>query len=169
MTLSLTLFPVACTGPGDTISGASSGFVSSPNFPGNFLPSKTCVWIITVPSGRIKLSFLNFTLEPGVDTECSGDGVARSPYIKFTNAASDNDNNPYFQLCGQKIPAPVYSVGNTIQIELISASNVYSGFNASYETITDDMRKFLLFTMCMGMVEHFNNRDKFFKLNIRLR
>ena len=57
------MFPVACIGAGDTISGASSGFVSSPNFPGNFLPSQQCIWIITVPSGRIKLSFLNFTLD----------------------------------------------------------------------------------------------------------
>ena len=144
------MFPVACIGAGDTISGASSGFVSSPNFPGNFPSSQQCIWIITVPSGRIKLSFLNFTLDPdpNVITECSRAAVA--PFVRLTNVASNDDNIP-FELCGDEIPAPVYSVGNTIQIELISASSVYSGFNASYEAFTDVMSKsspFLTYIVC---------------------
>ena len=131
------VFLVACAG-GVTLSGSSSGVVSSPNFPGNFPPSSTCIWTINVPSGRIKLTFHSFTLNPGENTDCSGG--AQGVRVIITNVASDDDDNP-FQLCGRTIPPPVYSVSTIMQIQLISQSLVYSGFNASYETITDEMCK----------------------------
>lgn len=108
---------VACGGAGFTISGSSSGFVASSNFPNNFDPQKICVWTITVPSGRVKLSFLNFTLEKGQNTDCSGPNFGGASLI-ITNVASDDGRSP-FRLCGQSIPDPVY------------------------ETVTNDMRKFL--------------------------
>ena len=127
---------------GVTISGASSGFVASPNFPNNFDPSQTCVWTITVPSGRIKLSFLNFTLEPGQNTDCGGSNVGGAS-VTITNIASDDGRDPPFKLCGQNIPDPVYSDTNSIQITLVTSTNRRPGFNASYETVTDEMCKFL--------------------------
>ena len=128
----------ACTTPGGIArTGASSGLVSSPNFPGNFPQYSTCIWNITVPSGRIKLTFFSFTFEPGDNTDCSGD--AQGARLIITNVAHSTP----FKLCGQSIPDPVYSLGNYLGIQLVSANNVYSGFNASYETITNDMCKYL--------------------------
>ena len=41
-------------------------------------------------------------------------------------------------LCGQSLPSPVYSVGNSVQVILTSLSNQYSGFNATYRAITNE-------------------------------
>ena len=106
--------------------GGSSGFLSSPNFPNNFPEYRRCVWNITVPSGyMIKVSFHHFDLGP-------------YPYrdrVTITNVASGDGRNP-FQLYGQSLPHPVYSVGNSVQVIFASLTNQSSGFNASYEAIT---------------------------------
>ena len=38
-------------------------------------------------------------------------------------------------LCGQSVPPPVYSVGNSIQVIFTSLHNQYSGFIATYKAI----------------------------------
>ncbi|KAL9973057.1 hypothetical protein ACROYT_G019466 [Oculina patagonica] len=134
MFLAVLVGHVASNPCGDALTG-SSGFLTSKNFPGDFSQYEDCAWNITVPAGHIiKLTFLNFTLEPNQNTDCTSASGAR---LSITNVAS-NDNNSPFQLCGQKVPAPVYSVGNFIQVRLISGNNVFSGFNASYEAITEN-------------------------------
>ena len=60
--------------------------------------------------------------------------------VFITNVASDNGRQD-FQICGQDLPDPLYSVGNSILVRLQSLSNVYSGFNASYEAIDRELRK----------------------------
>ena len=132
----------ACVPPGDFLDG-SSGFFNSPNFPNNFSANSNCTWNITVPTGRIiKLTFFSFTLEPGQNKACSGDSQGARIFI--SNVASD-DAHEDFQMCGQRIPLPVYSVGNSILVRLRSLTNVYSGFNASYEAIDGELRKSSLF------------------------
>ena len=119
----------AC-GSGQSLTG-SSGFFTSPNFPSNFPQYSNCTWNITVPSGYIiKLTFHHFQL-------------GRYRYgarVTITNVASDNDRQP-FQLYGQSIPAPVYSVDNFIQVIFTSQTYQYSGFNASSMAITYDSGK----------------------------
>lgn len=121
---------VAC---GDALTG-SSGFLTSENFPYDFVKNKDCAWNITVPVGQIiRLTFLNFTLEPFEQTDCRGSlGGAR---VFITNVASD-DGAQEFKLCGQQIPDPVYSVGHFVQVRLLSGNNVFSGFNLTYEAIS---------------------------------
>ena len=121
---------VAC---GDALNG-SGGFLTSENFPSNFSKNSDCAWSITVPVKHIvRLTFLNFTLEPNEDTDCSNSlGGAR---VFITNVASD-DGAQEFKLCGQNIPNPVYSVGNFVQVRLLSVNNVFSGFNLTYEAIS---------------------------------
>ena len=118
------LSTAACSS-GDILTG-SSGFFASPNFPNNFPQYSRCIWNITVPSGYIiKLTFHHFELD-------------RYPYsarVTITNVASDDNRQP-FQLYGQSIPSPVYSVGNSIQVMFSAFNEQYSGFNASYTTIT---------------------------------
>ena len=140
-------FFAACASGGIALTGASSGFVSSPNFPNNFPQNALCIWNITVPSGRIKLTFFNFTFEPGDNTDCSGG--AQGARLIITNVAHSTP----FKLCGQSIPAPVYSLGDYLGIQLLSASNVYSGFNASYETVTDKMCKYLIISCHYSILE----------------
>ena len=65
---------------------------------------------------------------------------ARGARVFITNVASD-DGAQEFQICGRELPAPVYSVGNTIQVRLRSVANGYPGFNAFYETIDGLLRK----------------------------
>ena len=128
----------ACVFPGDSLNG-SSGFFSSPNFPNNFPTDSNYTWNITVPAGRIiKVTFLNFTLKPSHNTNC--DGASGGPRVFITNVASD-DGDPEFKICGVKLPHPVYSVGNCIQVRLLSAANGYPGFNASYEAIDGGLCK----------------------------
>ena len=130
---------VAC---GDALTG-SSGFLTSENFPNNFSQNTDCAWNITVPVEHIiRLTFLHFTLEPNEATDCRGSlGGAR---VFITNVASD-DGAQEFKLCGQNIPDPVYSVGNFVQVRLLSANNVFSGFNLTYEAISPQDGKYALF------------------------
>ena len=93
-----------------------------------------CTWNITVPSGYIiKLSFLYFRLEPYQYSPCyySAPGAR----VTVTNVTSDDGYQP-FMLCGQQLPDPVYSVGNSVQVIFTSLSSQYSGFNATYTAIT---------------------------------
>ena len=81
--------------------------------------------------------FHNFTLEKQGNSNCVGAQGAR---LSITNVASD-DNQVNFTLCGPMLPFPVYSTGNFMSLTLVSATNDVPGFNASYETITDEMCK----------------------------
>ena len=78
---------------------------------------------------------------PGQNTDCTGSNQGGAS-VTITSIAS-NDGRNTFKLCGQKIPAPVYSDANSIQIILVTSSDGHPGFNASYETVTDEMCKFL--------------------------
>ena len=127
------LFPLvaACTS-GKHLNGFS-GFFSTPNFPSNYPQYSKCTWNITVPSGYIiKLSFLYFRLEPHQYFPCYDAPEAR---VTVTNVASDDGYQP-FMLCGQSLPHPVYSVGNSVQVIFTSLNSQYPGFNATYTAIS---------------------------------
>ena len=132
--LNYSLFPLlaACTS-GEYLNGFS-GFFSTPNFPNNYPQYSRCIWNITVPSGYIiKLSFLYFRLEPYQYSPCYYN--APGARVTVTNVTSD-DGYQSFMLCGQQLPDPVYSVGNSVQVIFTSLSSQYSGFNATYTAIT---------------------------------
>ena len=119
---------------GENLHGLS-GFFSSPNFPNSFPLYSRCVWNITVPSGYIiKLNVLSFRLGLSRYSQCYFfyDPEAR---VTVTNVASDDGYQP-FMLCGQQLPYPVYSMGNSIQVIFTSLSSQYPGFNATYTAIT---------------------------------
>ena len=91
------------------------------------------------------MSFLSFTLESYQNTDCAG-APAGSARVFITNVASD-DGKAEFKLCGQRLPAPVYSEGNSIQVRFVSGSNVEQGFNATYEAINKYLRKSSFFIL----------------------
>ena len=41
-------------------------------------------------------------------------------------------------LCGQSVPHPVYSVGNSVQVIFTSLSKQYSGFKATYRAMSNE-------------------------------
>ena len=135
------LFFSACTPAGESID-ASSGNISSPNFPNNYDANRICTWNITVPSMKIiKLTFLNFTLVAGENDDCAG-AAADSARVFITNVASHGGKPNDFEICGQKLPSPVYSEGNFIQVRFESHTGpVNKGFNATFEAIDGDSRK----------------------------
>ena len=124
----------ACVSPGDSLSGSTGNF-SSPNFTTN----SHCNWTITVPAGRmIKVTFFSFALDPTHNTNCLGsDGI---PHVFISNVASD-DGLSEFKICGTRLPPPVYSVGNSIQVRLLTGGKAFQGFSASYEAIDEGQRK----------------------------
>ena len=127
------LFPLVAACTSSEYLNGFSGFFSTPNFPSNYPQYSKCTWNITVPSGYIiKLSFLYFRLEPHQYFPCYNNPEAR---VTVTNVASDDGYQP-FMLCGQSLPPPVYSVGNSVQVIFTSLSSQYPGFNASYTAIT---------------------------------
>ena len=127
------LFPLVAACTSSEHLNEFSGFFSTPNFPRNYPQYSKCTWNITVPSGYIiKLSFLYFRLEPHQYTPCYDASEAR---VTVTNVASDDGYQP-FMLCGQSLPSPVYSVGNSVQVIFTSLSSQYPGFNATYTAIT---------------------------------
>ena len=53
-----------------------TGEFSSPNYPSNYPPNTLCTWTITgQPQKRIKVTFLDFDLQPGYYGYCSYDWV----------------------------------------------------------------------------------------------
>ena len=118
-----------------------SGYFWSPNFPKNFPTNRKSAWNITVPSGKIiKLIFLNFTLVTGENDDCAG-AAADSARVFISNVASHGGKPGDFEICGQKLPPPVYSDGNFLQVTFESRATVNKGFNASFEAIDRDQRK----------------------------
>ena len=103
-------------------------------------------WNITVPGGKIiKLTFLSFTLVAGENDDCAG-AAADSARVFITNVASHGGNPSDFKICGQKLPPPVYSEGNFIQVRFESRTGpVNKGFNATFEAIDGDSRKSFIF------------------------
>ena len=113
-----------------------AGFVASPNVPNNYPQYSRCAWNITVPTGYfIKLTFLHFQLEPHQSSPCYYD--APGARVTITNVATNNNYHP-FMLCGQSLPYPVYSVGNSVEVIFTSLSKQYSGFNATYRAMTHE-------------------------------
>ena len=131
----------ACNPIGETIN-ATSGHISSPNFPGNYDTNRICTWNITVPDGKIiKLTFLSFTLVADENDDCAG-AAADSARVFITNVASHGGKPNDFKICGQKLPPPVYSEGNFIQVRFESRTGLLNkGFNATFEAIDGDLCK----------------------------
>ena len=86
---------------------------------------------------------MNFTLVAGENDDCAG-AAADSARVFITNVASHGGKPNDFKICGQKLPHPVYSEGNFIQVTFDSrAGLVNKGFNATFEAIDGDSRKSL--------------------------
>ena len=77
----------------------------------------------------------------GENDDCAG-AAGDSARVFITNVASHGGKPNDFKICGQKLPPPVYSEGNFIQVRFESRTGlVNKGFNATFEAIDRDSRK----------------------------
>uniref|UniRef100_A0A2C9KBX8 Metalloendopeptidase n=1 Tax=Biomphalaria glabrata TaxID=6526 RepID=A0A2C9KBX8_BIOGL len=102
------------------------GNITSPSFPDNYPVSKVCTWYITAPKdNKIILIFTHFDIE-GNEDRCYFDYVS-------VNLIGDNDPRKTQYFCGNNLPKPLLSKGNSMKIEFKSdAFDVKSGFVALF-------------------------------------
>ncbi|CAL1537018.1 unnamed protein product [Lymnaea stagnalis] len=103
-----------------------NGTISSPSFPKMYPANKTCEWIIDSPKNHtIVLTFTHFDLEAG-QGDCSYD------FVKVYPEGGAKKYNSVIH-CGDSIPKPIKSKGNTMKIEFKSDKyDEKSGFSAFF-------------------------------------
>ncbi|XP_067220297.1 CUB domain-containing protein 2 [Chanodichthys erythropterus] len=108
------------------ILSASSGNVSSPNFPGLYPYNTECTWLIVVSEGSsVLLTFHHFELE--YHTDCAYD------YIKIYNGISEDEGNLLGKFCGDVSPPQFSSSWNVMSIIFHSDRHVArKGFSVGY-------------------------------------
>nr|XP_055058617.1 CUB domain-containing protein 2 [Misgurnus anguillicaudatus]XP_055058618.1 CUB domain-containing protein 2 [Misgurnus anguillicaudatus] len=108
------------------IISASSGNVSSPNFPGLYPYNTECIWLIVVSEGSsVLLTFHFFELE--YHTDCAYD------YIKIYNGISEDEGNLLGKFCGDVAPPQFSSSWNVMSIIFHSDRHVaHKGFSVGY-------------------------------------
>ena len=90
---------------------------------------------------------MDFTLVINETENCTG-AAPSSARVFITNVASHQGDPNDFQLCGQMLSDPVYSEGNFIQVKFESRTGpVNKGFNATFEAIDGNSRKYFLTLM----------------------
>jgi len=101
----------------------NSGVIQSPNYPAKYPRNVNETWNLEVESGhRIKLTFETFHLES--HSTCSYD---------FVQISFGSDEEKY---CGDDVPSPVISSGNTMDITFHSDhSKRRTGFKATWEAV----------------------------------
>ncbi|XP_070555054.1 kremen protein 1-like [Ptychodera flava] len=101
----------------------SSGYIYSPNFPGNYTNEQSCTWTITVDPGHIvKLTTLMLRLQDN-DMVIVKDGI-------------EDHSSTISTFTGYSLPQPLYSSSNTLRIEMITDDLGNDlGFILQYEAV----------------------------------
>ncbi|XP_017467275.1 PREDICTED: uncharacterized protein LOC108359767 isoform X1 [Rhagoletis zephyria] len=109
----------------------SEGRLESPNYPLDYLPSKECVWKITVPRGyQVALKFQSFEVEN--HDSCVYD------YVEVRDGATE-DAQLIGVFCGYKPPPNMKSSGNAMYVKFLSDSSVQkAGFSAIFMKEVDE-------------------------------
>ncbi|KAH0627493.1 hypothetical protein JD844_003258 [Phrynosoma platyrhinos] len=117
---------LACGGNVYISQTSPSGFISSPNYPGNYPPHGDCVWKIIAPYGEaVELQFQDqFDIQPSPNCTLS--------YLELRDGA-DSSAPVIAKLCGNSLPSIQRSSGSTLYMRFWSDStNTQAGFNAKY-------------------------------------
>ncbi|XP_070555034.1 uncharacterized protein [Ptychodera flava] len=101
----------------------SSGYIYSPNFPGNYTNEQSCTWTITVDPGHIvKLTTLMLRLQDN-DMVIVKDGI-------------EDHSSTISTFTGYSLPQPLNSSSNTLRIEMITDNKGNDlGFVLQYKAI----------------------------------
>ncbi|KAJ6666688.1 hypothetical protein lerEdw1_020412 [Lerista edwardsae] len=103
-----------------------SGFVSSPNYPGNYPQHTDCVWILIAPYGEaVQLQFEDqLDIAPSPNCELS--------YLELRDGA-DSSAPVIAKLCGNSLPSTQRSSGAALYVRFRSDGTVTrAGFSAKY-------------------------------------
>uniref|UniRef100_A0A336MKA2 Metalloendopeptidase n=1 Tax=Culicoides sonorensis TaxID=179676 RepID=A0A336MKA2_CULSO len=113
------------------ITGDAEYRLESPNYPLDYLPSKECIWKITVPHDyQVALKFQSFEVE-NHDT-CVYD------YVEIRDGDS-SDSRLIGVFCGYKIPPDIRSTSNKLFVKFLSDGSVQkAGFSATFMKEVDE-------------------------------
>ncbi|CAB3398991.1 unnamed protein product [Caenorhabditis bovis] len=140
---------------------ASSGTISSPNYPEKYHPHMHCVYDIYASwSRRVKLSFETFDLETTTSPNCLYDRV--EIYTKYVNET--NHGKLIGKFCGTLLPPAVFSDTNTMSVVFISDRSVSGvGFTAKYESVDRNVICDQTFTAPSGEITFYDDEHRFSK------
>lgn len=112
------------------------GVFTSSGFPGPYSPHTECIYTISVPRGRLKVSFESFDIEAR-STVCEFDflEVKEILYVEYNAEILGSRTRRY---CGSETPPTIYStVGSFLWFRFKTDSNGQrSGFKAIYRTVS---------------------------------
>ena len=109
----------------------TGGRLESPNYPLEYLPSKECIWKITVPKDfQVALKFQSFEVEN--HDSCVYD------YVEVRDG--DTANAPLIGVfCGYKVPPDMRSSSNKLFVKFVSDGSVQkAGFSATFMKEVDE-------------------------------
>ena len=123
----------------------SSGTFFTPDYPIPYPDDATCLWIITVPSGkRVELKFENFDF--GILFSNCKQPTNAKVYVQIRDG-QDQDSKELVPRCGYYVssaPPDVYSTGRYMWVKFYSNSQnslqQAKGFKARFEAV--DLRKY---------------------------
>nr|XP_020470999.1 cubilin [Monopterus albus] len=106
------------------------GYITSPNYPGNYPQNIDCIWVITVPLGEaVQIDFEDqFYIEP--TTNCGYD------YLELRDGSTSN-SHLISRLCGNTRPSTQHSTGSSMLLRFRTDTSVtHQGFKAKYSIAT---------------------------------
>ncbi|CAO1402934.1 unnamed protein product [Diamesa serratosioi] len=109
----------------------TGGRLESPNYPLEYLPSKECIWKITVPKEfQVALKFQSFEVEN--HDNCVYD------YVEVRDGDTQ-DSRLIGVFCGYKIPPDMRSSSNKLFVKFVSDGSVQkAGFSATFMKEVDE-------------------------------
>ncbi|XP_031726498.1 neuropilin-1a-like [Anarrhichthys ocellatus] len=132
---------------GGTIEIHTADYLTSPGYPGAYLPSQQCVWVITAPEPGQKI-LINFN--PHFDLE---DRDCKYDYVEVYNGG-DELSPMLGKFCGKIAPSPIISSGSQLLIKFVSDYETHgAGFSVRYEVFKTGPECSRNFTAPRGVVK----------------
>ncbi|XP_056149933.1 neuropilin-1a-like isoform X2 [Lampris incognitus] len=132
---------------GDNIEIHNADYLTSPGYPGAYLPSQQCVWVITAPEPGQKI-LINFN--PHFDLE---ERECKYDYVEVYNGG-DERSPMVGKFCGKIAPSPIISSGNQLLIKFVSDYETHgAGFSVRYEVFKTGPECSRNFTAPSGVIK----------------
>ncbi|XP_077124414.1 cubilin [Ranitomeya variabilis] len=130
---------------------ADSGNIKSPGWPLNFPVNSRCTWNIrTQQSSHFELDFNeNFNIP-------NSRGQCERSFVKVWSGVEESDEALLLTACGNTVPSPIISPGNTIKLTFQSQDEPGNGFMTSFNS-----RCGANFTRLSGRIVSLNYPNKY--------
>ncbi|XP_069367134.1 neuropilin-1a-like isoform X2 [Paralichthys olivaceus] len=132
---------------GGSIEIHTPDYLTSPGYPGAYLPSQQCVWVITAPEPGQKI-LINFN--PHFDLE---DRDCKYDFVEVYNGG-DELSPMLGKFCGKIAPSPIISSGSQLLIKFVSDYETHgAGFSVRYEVFKTGPECSRNFTAPRGVIK----------------